>query len=410
MGLPDLPGKLSATIHERLEALAGISDAPDRLERTFLSPALERAKAVVGEWMDFAGLRVFEDRAGNLIGRKDCENPAAPTVACGSHLDTVRNAGRYDGALGVVLGVHAAEELKEVSLPYHLEIVGFSDEEGVRFGSTYLGSRFYAGDEKIPDIVDADEIPLAEVLAAHRPAFAAPPSRTLAAYVEVHIEQGPVLEAESLALGVVSGIAGQTRAKVVLEGKSGHAGTVPMGLRKDALAGAAECVGLVESEARKAADLVATVGEIFVDSAAGNVIPGRVSFSLDIRDADDSKRRMFVDRLFQNIRAVAVTRGLDCQIGVRMDSAAVACDPELGRHLARLVEKQQGRCPWLASGAGHDAVAVAEAAKTAMLFVRCRAGISHHPEEYALPEDIESAATVLRDFLAELKPGTGAVT
>ncbi len=410
MGLPDLPGKLSANIHARLEALAGISDAPAGLERTFLSPALERAKAVVGEWMGSAGLRVFEDRAGNLIGRKDCGNPEASTVACGSHLDTVRNAGRYDGALGVVVGIHAAEELKNVSLPFHLEVVAFSDEEGVRFGSTYLGSRFYAGDEKIPDVVDAGGIPLAAVLAAHRPSFPAPPPRKLAAYVEAHIEQGPVLEAESLALGVVSGIVGQTRAKVVLEGKSGHAGTVPMALRKDALAGAAECVGLVETEAREAGGLVATVGEIFVHSAAGNVIPGRVSFSLDIRDADDSKRRTFVERLFRRIRAVAVARGLDCHIDIRMDSDAVACDPELRGHLARLVERHQGRCPLLASGAGHDAVAFAGVTKTAMLFVRCRAGVSHHPEEHALPEDIEAATAVLRDFLADLKPDTGAAT
>ncbi len=404
MGLPDLSRKLSAEIHARLKTLAGISDDPACLTRTFLSPAHGRARRQVGEWMAGAGLEVFEDSRGNVIGRKACADAGAVTVACGSHLDTVRNAGGYDGALGVLAGIQAAEGLRNQSLPYHLEVVAFSDEEGVRFQSAYLGSRFYAGDQELLEIADTEGITFQEVLASHCPSFPPPPARKLSAYVETHIEQGPVLEAGGLALGVVSGIAGQTRAKVTLEGAAGHAGTVPMSLRKDALAGAAECLLLVEKSALEAAGLVATVGEIHVDSAAGNVIPGLVTFSLDIRDADDAKRKGFVSALFEKIRGIAQVRGLDCRIEIRMDSDAVPCDPLLTGQLARLVEGRQGRCPILTSGAGHDAVALAKVARVAMLFVRCLGGLSHHPDEYAAPDDIDAAVQVLSDFLSGLQP------
>lgn len=404
MGLPDLSRKLSAEIHARLKTLAGISDDPACLTRTFLSPAHGRARQQVGEWMAAAGLEVFEDSRGNVIGRKACADADAATVACGSHLDTVRNAGRYDGALGVLAGIQAAEELRRRSLPYHLEIVAFSDEEGVRFQSAYLGSRFYAGDGEPLRIADTEGLTFEEALAAHQPSFPAPPARKLFAYVEAHIEQGPVLEAGGMALGVVSAIAGQTRAKVILEGSAGHAGTVPMPLRKDALTGAAECLLLVEQSAREAGGLVATAGEIHVDSAAGNVIPGLVTFSLDIRDADDEKRRGFVSAVFEKIRVIARVRGLIARIEIRMDSDAVPCDPLLSGELARLVETRQGRCPLLASGAGHDAVALAKVARVAMLFVRCRGGLSHHPDEYAAPDDIDAAVQVLSDFLSRLQP------
>jgi hydantoinase/carbamoylase family amidase len=386
-----------------LEQLGAISDEPPGLTRTFLSPALERAKALVAEWMIAAGLEVFEDQAGNLIGRLDCGDPSAGTVACGSHLDTVRNAGRYDGALGVVAALLSAREVVKSGkrLPFHLEVVGFSDEEGVRFQSTYLGSRFYAGTlgETELSARDAAGMSVAEALAAHRPAFPPPPPRRLLGYVEAHIEQGPVLEQADLALGVVTSIAGQTRARVFLEGKAGHAGTTPMSLRRDALAGAAEGIVRVEKMARSAGGLVATVGDLRVESAASNVIPGGVNYTLDIRDADDAKRSQFCREVFALIEALALERGLAVRIESPLVVSATPCSPRLTDALADVVEKFQPSCPRLVSGAGHDAVALAGVTEVAMLFVRCRNGLSHHPDEYAAPEDMELAVRVLADFL-----------
>ena len=386
-----------------LEELARISDEPPGLTRTFLSPALDRAKSLVAGWMRAAGLEVFEDQAGNLIGRLDCGIPGAGTVACGSHLDTVRNAGRFDGAMGVVTALLAVAAMAKSGrqLPFHLEVVGFSDEEGVRFQSTYLGSRFYAGTlgpgERSSR--DAEGITVDEAIASHRPRFPAPPSRRLLGYVEAHIEQGPVLEAANLPLGVVTSIAGQTRARVFLEGKSGHAGTTPMNLRRDALAGAAEGIALVERAAASADGLVATVGDLRIESAASNVIPGRVNYTLDIRDADDLKRVGFCEKVFAEIEARAKSRGLEVRIDVPLIASATPCAPRLTDALAAFVEKIQPVCPRLVSGAGHDAVALAEVTEVAMLFVRCREGLSHHPDEFATPEDIALAVRVLTDFL-----------
>jgi allantoate deiminase len=386
-----------------LEELAQITDEPPGLTRTFLSPALDRAKSLVAGWMLRAGLEVFEDQAGNLICRLDCGDPAAGTVACGSHLDTVRNAGWFDGAMGVVTALVAVAAVAKsgVRLPFHLEVVGFSDEEGVRFQSTYLGSRFYAGTLGTVERAarDADGISVDEAIASHQPRFALPPARRLLGYVEAHIEQGPVLEKAGLALGVVTSIAGQTRARVFLEGKAGHAGTTPMNLRQDALAGAAEGIALVEKLAASADGLVATVGDLRIESAASNVIPGRVNYTLDIRDADDRKRLDFCAKVFGEIETRAVARGLAVRIENPLKAPATPCAPRLTDALEAVVCKVQSSCPRLVSGAGHDAVALAEVAEVAMLFVRCREGLSHHPDEYATPADISLAARVLTDFL-----------
>ena len=386
-----------------LEQLGAISDEPPGLTRTFLSPALERAKALVAGWMIEAGLRVFEDQAGNVIGRLDCGDPAAGTVACGSHLDTVRYAGRYDGAMGVVAALLAVAAVAKSGrrLPFHLEVVGFSDEEGVRFQSTYLGSRFYAGILGAAERAVRDEtgVSVDEAIAKHVPRFPPPPPRRLLGYVEAHIEQGPVLEKTGLALGVVTSIAGQTRARVFLEGKSGHAGTTPMDLRRDALAAAAEGIALVENLAKRADGLVATVGDLRIESAASNVIPGRVNYTLDIRDADDRKRLQFCREVFARIDSLALERGLGVRIESPLVAPATPCSPRLTDALAGFVEKFQPFCPRLVSGAGHDAVALAEVAEVAMLFVRCRDGLSHHPDEYADPVDMALAVRVLADFL-----------
>lgn len=393
-------GRLAA---QWLEELGAITDEPPGLTRTFLSPALNRAKLQVAKWMREAGLDIFEDGAGNLIGRRDCGNPTAGTVACGSHLDTVRNAGKFDGALGVVAGILAVSRLRRQQLPYHIEVVAFSDEEGVRYQTTYLGSRFYASSLSAGELAQKDEsgVSVREAIDAHRPAFPAPPRKNLLGYVEVHIEQGPVLENSGLALGVVTGIAGQTRARVFLEGKSGHAGTTPMNMRRDALAAAAECISLVESLAVAATGLVATVGDLRIPAAASNVIPGRVDFTVDVRDADDATRENFCRGLFSHIEAVAEKRGVICRIEIPFVAKSVACDPVLSNALTTGVEKIQPACPGLVSGAGHDAVTLAEITRVAMLFVRCREGLSHHPDEFAAPEDIGKAVEVLTGFLSD---------
>ena len=396
MGLPDLSGELA---WERIAELATVTDEPPGLTRTFLSPALERSKRLVGEWMREAGLEVFEDRIGNVIGRRACADADAPVVACGSHLDTVRNAGRFDGALGVVAAISAAAALRETTLPYHLEILGFSDEEGVRFQTTYLGSRFYAGEESV-----AESPTVAQALKRHFPNFFQPPPRRLAAYVEAHIEQGPVLENAGVGLGVVTSIAGQTRLRVELRGVAGHAGTVPMNMRRDALAGAAECIIRIENLARNSTDTVATVGCLDLESPASNVIPGFASFTIDIRNPRDESRRDFVDLITSEVGGLAGGRQLDAEFFTLLDAPATACDAAMTGLLAEIVLEQQSVCPQLASGAGHDAAALGPAARVAMLFVRCRGGVSHHPEEYASQEDLAAAVSVLTDFLRKFRP------
>jgi len=414
-----------------LEELGRISDEPDRLTRTFLSPAMRRANAQVARWMTAAGLAVREDPMGNLIGRLEGPTPEAKTLWLGSHLDTVRRAGRFDGALGVLTPIAALAELRRrrVTLPFAVEVLGFSEEEGVRFASGYLGSKAFTGQLRAADLAlrDADGVTVREAAARwnglspgrfsggrvsarskqpgdrllHLDSRRLDPSKLLG-YVEVHIEQGPVLERERLALGVVSAIAGQTRGRIVFSGQAGHAGTTPMALRRDALTGAAEFIRFVESTARLRTPLVATVGSLTVSPGAPNVIPGEVKLSLDVRHPRDAARRSALTHLLAEARAIARRRGLKFTWEKTQDDGAVACDPALSAQLEASVQAVQSRSSALVSGAGHDAVVVSEVAPVAMLFVRCRAGLSHHPDEYATPADIGVALDVLVDFLMRL--------
>ncbi len=398
-----MPGSLAKRAAACLDELGAISDEPPHLTRTFLSPALDRAKLLVADWMHEAGLHVFEDAAGNLIGR--LENGADTTVACGSHIDTVRNAGKYDGAMGVVVGVLALAEIaaQRRRLPYNLEVVAFSDEEGVRFQTTYLGSRHYIGKLGRTELAakDADGISVRDAIASHKPRFPAPPPHgRLIGYVEAHIEQGPVLEDAGLALGVVTGIAGQTRARITLTGKAGHAGTTPMTMRRDALAGAAECISLIEKSAQKARGLVATVGDLRIPSAASNVIPGTVEFTIDIRDAKNAVRQAFCKSLFAEIEKRMKKRNLATRIEIPLTAPSVPCSPKLTKALSTLITKKQGACPAITSGAGHDAVAISESTDVAMVFVRCRGGLSHHPAEFAKPKDIGLATEIMIELLS----------
>ncbi|HVS53556.1 MAG TPA: allantoate amidohydrolase [Opitutaceae bacterium] len=408
-----------------LDELGRVSDEPGKLTRTFLSPAMRRANALVEKWMRDAGLAVREDAFGNLIGRAEAASRnrdesrrprPAKTLLLGSHLDTVRDAGRFDGALGVLLPIAALAELRRrgVALPFAVEVLGFSEEEGVRFSSAYLGSKGYTGQLRATDLKlrDQDGATVREAIARwsggisataqRRNAARTPRPQQLLGYLEVHIEQGPVLEDEKLALGVVSAIAGQTRGRLIFRGQAGHAGTTPMPLRRDALAGAAEFILSAELFARKNAPLVATVGTIAASPGAANVIPGAVTLSLDVRHPRDVSRRAALRALVADAKKIARRRGLTCDWETKQDNGAVACAPELTALLARSVRAVQGRSLTLVSGAGHDAVVVSALAPVAMLFVRCRGGLSHHPDESVAPADLERALNAVLDFLARL--------
>jgi len=396
-----------------LDELGRVTDEPGRLTRTFLSSAMERANLVVGGWMRDAGLTVREDDTGNLVGRLEPQAPGLKprTLLLGSHLDTVRNAGRFDGALGVLLPIVALGELKRrgVTLSFAVEVVGFSEEEAVRFTGAYIGSKAYTGRLKAADLklTDARGQTLRAVIEAHagRPYVPPKPAHRAAdmlGYVEVHIEQGPVLEDRELAVGVVSAIASQTRGRLTFRGKAGHAGTTPMNLRRDALAGAAEFVLFAEKFAGTRAPLVATVGTINVPSGAANVIPGQTVLTLDVRHPDDAKCRRAVAQLTAEAQRLGRRRGLEVTWQPTMQHQATPCSPKLTGLLEQSVKSVQGKSLSLVSGAGHDGVVMATQTPIAMLFVRCRDGLSHHPDEYASPKDLAVALRVTVDFLRRL--------
>jgi allantoate deiminase len=404
-------GRAAFNLGSMLAELGRVTDEPGRLTRTFLSPAMRRANRLVGGWMRAAGLAVREDTVGNLIGRLESGKPQAKTLLLGSHLDTVRDAGRFDGPLGVLLPIAVLADLRRrgVALPFHVEVLGFSEEEGVRFASAYLGSEGYAGRLQAASLQlrDAKGVTLGEALRRYnggRFALPEPAHRRadLLGYVEVHIEQGPVLERTNLAVGVVSAIAGQSRFRLTWTGKAGHAGTTPMALRRDALAGAAEFAVGVEAIARRTPGLVATVGVLTVAPGAANVIPAEVVHTLDVRHAQDRVRRAALMRIGRLATRIADQRGLKRTWQRTQENGATACSPVLTRWLERSVRAVQGRSHRLVSGAGHDGVVVSALAPVAMLFVRCRDGLSHHPGEYAAPADLAVAQRVLADFLTGL--------
>jgi allantoate deiminase len=380
------------------EALGRISEEKGILTRTFGSEAMRRANQFVRSWMRQAGLAVREDAALNLLGRWASAHPGARTLLLGSHLDTVRDAGKYDGALGVFVALAAAQLLRErgVQLPFHLEIAGFSDEEGVRYQTAYLGSGALAGTLTAADLA---RIGQKQIIRARRD-----PGEFLG-YAEVHIEQGPVLEQSRLPVGVVSAIAGQSRRRVEFHGVAGHAGTVPMNLRRDALAGAAEFISAVEALAGKQPGLVATVGKIEASPGASNVIPNHVGLTLDVRSQKDVRRRAAVKSLRAKAGAISRRRELKCRWITVQDTDAVPCDQKLARIFSRCVARRGRRVLRLSSGAGHDAVALSAICPVAMLFVRCRGGISHHPAESVETPDVLVAIEVLTDFVQTLAKG-----
>jgi allantoate deiminase len=391
MGLLDL----SRQLMRRCDELGNISEEPHRLTRTFASPAMKRATNLVAKWMRNAGLKTREDAAFNLIGVLPSKTKKAKTLLLGSHLDTVRDAGKYDGPLGVLTAIAAVQFLCEqkIELPFHLEIVGFSDEEGVRYQTTYLGSRAFAGTLAAADLARIEE---KQIVKARRD------KNDFLGYVEVHIEQGPVLEKNNLPVGVVTAIAGQSRLRVDLVGVAGHAGTVPMSLRRDALAGAAEFISAVENFAKKKSGLVATVGKIAASPGASNVIPGLVTLTLDVRDQNDLRRVAAVKALQIKAETIARNRDLKLKWTFVQQTNAVQCDAQAVKLFSECIARRELKVVKLPSGAGHDAVAISEICPVAMLFVRCKGGISHNPDESVKTSDVASAIGVLADFIQTL--------
>jgi allantoate deiminase len=411
--------RLAQTVMQRIEALGQISDESGRLTRTFGSPAMRCAHELVTGWMREAGMTTRQDAMGNLIGHYPGQRPDANILLFGSHLDTVRDAGKYDGTLGVLVGIACVQHLHDQQrrLPFALEVVGFADEEGVRYQSAYLGSRVLAGTFNEADLkrVDAAGITMAEAVrqfggdeAALKQAQL--PRNRLLGYVEVHIEQGPVLEQRHLAVGVVSAILGQTRAQVRFTGRAGHAGTTPMSLRRDALVPAAEFIVSVELFTRDDPDLVATVGQVEVRPGASNVIPGEVRLSVDVRHRLNEKRAAATAHLETVARDVARKRGTAVDWEIVQQTESVPCAPELSALLGQAVRQYQGTLIELPSGAGHDAAVMAAVTSVAMLFVRCRGGISHHPDEAVQTQDVAMAIAVMLDFLDRLASQCAAVS
>ncbi|MFY9968145.1 MAG: allantoate amidohydrolase [Roseiarcus sp.] len=399
-----------ARLMARLDAFAAFTDEPGRLTRLFLSEAHRRAAAAFIGWCGEAGLAARIDPAGNVVARYEGKRNGAPALMLGSHIDTVRDAGRYDGnygalaALAVVQGLSAAGE----RLDHAIEIVAFGDEEGVRFRSTLSGSRALAGAyfEDALDQKDSTGVAMRDALKA----FGGDPDRAssiranhVACFVETHIEQGPVLEAEGLPLGIVTAINGATRLEVGVDGIAGHAGATPMNLRRDALTAAAEMALAIEARARRETDLVATIGRLEVWPGATNVIPGHVQFAIDVRAPDDERRAAALADIKARIDAIAEARGVGATVAKTHEANAFVCDPRVVAGLTRAVDQLGVQPRLLPSGAGHDTMVMGALCPAGMLFVRCKGGISHNPLESITVGDCAYGLAALTRFVRDFK-------
>jgi allantoate deiminase/N-carbamoyl-L-amino-acid hydrolase len=394
------------------ETIGAWSDEEGALTCAYMTEAHRRTAGQLAQWMREAGMEVHIDAIGNVVGRYAATDPGAKTLITGSHYDTVRNAGKYDGRLGILLPIALVRHLhgRGERLPYHLEVIGFAEEEGVRFKSTFLGSSAVTGrfNPALLDQQDADGVSMRQALAdaGHDPQAIAGIARdpaTLLGFVEVHIEQGPVLLERGLPVGVVTAIAGSSRYIVELTGLASHAGTTPMDMRKDAAAAAAEIVLLVEQRCSQAPSLVGTVGQLEVPGGSVNVVPGACRLSLDIRAADDAVRLAAVDDVLAGISAICARRQIEERIFKLLEAEAAPCAPRLMEQLGAAVERAGLPRFDLPSGAGHDAMKMAEITDVAMLFTRCgNGGISHNPLETMTADDAEIAAQVLLDFMRQL--------
>jgi allantoate deiminase/N-carbamoyl-L-amino-acid hydrolase len=416
--LQHIPAMGQAIMHWA-ERIGAWSEDEQGLTCTYMTPTHRRTAVQLAQWMGEAGMHVHIDAVGNVVGRYLSTDPQARTLLTGSHYDTVRNGGKYDGRQGILTAIAVVKQLHEnaETLPFHFEVIAFSEEEGVRFKSTFLGSSAVIGqfDPKLLELRDRDGVALGSVLAAagqdvNTIAAIARDPADLLGFVEVHIEQGPVLLERGLPVGVVTSIAGSKRYLVELKGVASHAGTTPMAMRKDAAAAAAEVILYVEQRCAQDQDaaLVGTVGQLQVPNGSTNVIPGACTLSLDIRAANDTARDAAVADILAHIEKVCQSRHITCAIEQTVSANCAPCAPWLMEQLAAATERAGVPAFQLASGAGHDAMLMARATDVAMLFTRCgNGGISHNPLEIMTDDDADVAARILLDFLRNFKPGPG---
>lgn len=410
-GIPNIPA--TARMMARLEELGRISDEPDRLTRFYLSPAHKRAIETVKGWFAEAGLNPEVNAVGTIVGRMEGSEPGLPALVIGSHIDSVRDAGKYDGNLGVLAGLAVVEEIRRLGeeLPFAIEVHAFGDEEGVRFPATLSGSRALAGkfEPEALEGADRDGITMREAMVAFGldpeaiPAIARKPGELLA-YIETHIEQGPVLETANQPLGVVTSIASIRRLNASVVGEAGHAGTVPMAYRQDALPAAAEMVLAVERIARERPGMVGTVGRIEAFPGAINVIPGEVRFTLDLRAPDDAQRRAGVKQVLSAITEIAERRKTRLDLTAGYEENAAPCHPAIRAGLAAAISALGYEPIPLPSGAGHDAMAFDGVCPMGMIFVRCRGGVSHNPAESITEVDADVAIRAMLTFVRALDP------
>jgi len=401
--------KQAEQVIARCRELARCTEIQGETTRLFLSPPMREVHALVRGWMEAAGMTVRVDGVGNLRGIYPGIEESAPRLLIASHLDTVPNAGAFDGILGVVLGIAVVEELRGRRLPFAIEVIGFSEEEGVRFGKPFLGSLALVGrlDAETLAHTDPHGISITEAIEGFG---LAPLDLTNAvadagafAYLEFHIEQGPVLESEAKSLGVVDAIAGQTRLQLTFRGQANHAGTTPMHLRHDAMAAASHWIVEVEQYAASHAGLVATVGRVEVRPGAVNVIPGEVVASLDVRHAQDEARHTAVSALLNRAELAAGLRGVAVMATKLHEQASVPMAPHLVETLLSAAKRAGFPSGTITSGAGHDAMIMAPHIPSVMLFLRTPRGLSHHPEEDVLPQDVEAALATALEFLTLLR-------
>ena len=393
--------------------IAQMSEEPGRITRRFLTPPVRHVHAFLRSRMESLGMTVHVDAAGNLRGLWKPSGAHGKRLTLGSHIDTVPDAGAFDGVLGVTLALEWVILAQEINLPLPIEVVAFSEEEGVRFGVPFIGSRAVAGrfDPALLALKDADGVTLEQAIRE----FELEPGQIgeaaldadVLGFVEMHIEQGPILESEGLSVAAVTAIVGQTRLSLEFTGQANHAGTTPIHLRHDALAGAAEWISVVEALARQSEGLAATVGKIDAEPNAANVIAGIARASLDVRHADDPARKAAVESLLAQAQEAAGKRGLTLKWSQQMDQPAVPMNERLTAYLADAITAAGLPEKRMTSGAGHDAMVMAARVPAAMLFLRSPGGISHHPSETVREEDIEAALNVGRNFLEILATAVG---
>jgi allantoate deiminase len=397
---------------ERLTKLSSIGKQDSGgVTRLSFTTEEKTAKSLVGSYMEEAGLSVYQDTVGNLFGRREGRNPQAPVVLIGSHVDSVYNGGNFDGPLGVLAGVEVVQTLNEQNIDTEcpLEVVAFTDEEGARFSFGMIGSRALAGTLTVEDLQHEDKhgTSIAEAMkdSGLDPDSIGDATRvpgSIKAYVELHIEQGRLLEKEDLPVGIVTGIAGLLWLQFVLEGEAGHAGSTPMRLRRDALATAAHVMRSIEAQASDTGTAVGTVGQLDLSPGGINIIPGRVEFTLDLRDIDEQVRNGVEQRITEEARRLCEERGMGLSIDTLQRVTPTLCS-EMVQNAAKAACEELGLEPYfLASGAGHDGMQLKDLCPIGMIFVRSKDGISHNPAEWSSKEVCAHGANVLYHTVLDL--------